>query len=196
MWKKQSTGTRLQGTITSKNTSVPKQYKPGTSPEVEEVRCRTPQDHGAGFRRGFGKRISSTSPAVGHTPQQTPLLTVKLHLAGEGVEAVVDTRASASVVGKRLGRILGIWKRAKKVKVREEDGSFLEGDFVVNSMFQVMDSYLVLGKFGREAEVLDIGNRDVILGLSWWTENGFSVDIQDRCLGNVNGSQVIPCSVK
>ena len=47
-----------------------------------------------------------------------------------------------------------------------------------------------------DAEVLDFGNRDVILGLSWLTENGFSVDTQDRCLRNVNTGQVIPCSVK
>ena len=44
-------------------------------------------------------------------------MTVKVHLAGEEVEAVVDTGASASVVGKRLAPKLGIWKRAKKVKV-------------------------------------------------------------------------------
>ena len=70
------------------------------------------------------------------------------------------------------------------------------GNFVVNMVFKVMDSSLVLGKFGMDAEVLDIGNRDVILRLSWLTENGFSVDPQDRCLRNVNTGQVIPCSVR
>ena len=59
-----------------------------------------------------------------------------------------------------------------------------------------MDSSSVLGKFAMDAEVLDIGNRDVILGLSWLTENGFSVHTQDRCLRKVNGGQVIPCSVR
>ena len=59
-----------------------------------------------------------------------------------------------------------------------------------------MDSSLVLGKFGMGAEVLDIGNRDVILGLSWLTENEFSVDTQDMCLRNVNTGQVIPSSVR
>ena len=39
-----------------------------------------------------------------------------------------------------------------------------------------MDSSSVLGKFAMDAEVLDIGNRAVILGLYWLTENGFSVD--------------------
>ena len=45
-----------------------------------------------------------------------------------------------------------------------------------------------------DAEVLEIGNRDVMLGLSGLTENGFSVDTQDRCLRNNNTGQVIPCS--
>ena len=44
---------------------------------------------------------------------------LKLHLLGDEVEAVVDTGASASVVGKRLARKLGIWERASKVKVRQ-----------------------------------------------------------------------------
>ena len=167
VWKKQSAGTGLQGTITSKNTSVLWQYKPGTSVKEEQVRQRTPQDYGARFGRGFGKRISSTSPAVGHTPQQTPLLTVKLHLVGQEVEAVADTVASASVVGKSLARKLGIWKRGRKVKVRQGDGSSLGGNFVVNTTFKVMDLSSVLGKFAMDTEVLEIENTDVIWGLSW-----------------------------
>ena len=67
---------------------------------------------------------------------------------------------------------------------------------MTNISFQVMDSSLSLSKFAIDAEVWDIGNRDVILGLSWLTENGFSVDTQDRCLRNVNTGQVIHCSVR
>ena len=93
-------------------------------------------------------------------------MTVKLHLAGEEIEAVVDAGASASVVGKRLARKLKIWKRARMVKVRQGDGSSLGGNFVVNRSFKVMDSSSVLGKFPVNSEVLDIGNRDVILRLS------------------------------
>ena len=36
----------------------------------------------------------------------------------------------------------------------------------------------------------------MILGLSWLTENGFSLDTQHRCLRNVNSGQVISCSVR
>ena len=123
-------------------------------------------------------------------------MTVKLHLAEEQVEAVVDTGASASVVGKRLARKLGIWKRVRKVKVRQGDGSFVGGNFVVNTSFNVRDSSWVLCKFAMDAEVLDIGYRDMILRVSWLTENGFSVDTEERCLRNDNSGQVIPCAVR
>ena len=89
-----------------------------------------------------------------------------MHLAGKEIEAVVDTGASASVVGKRLARKLGIWKRAKKIKVRQGDGSSLGGNVIVNITFKVMHSSSILGKFAMDTEVLEIGNRDVILGLS------------------------------
>ena len=107
-------------------------------------------------------------------------------MAAEEIEAVVDTGASASVVGKRLAPKLGNRKRVRKVKVREEDGSCLGGNFVLNTMFKIMDSSSVLGKFAMDAEVFDIRNRDDILGLSWLTENAFSVDTQSRCLSNIN----------
>ena len=108
----------------------------------------------------------------------------------------MNTGASASVVGKPLACKLGIWKRAWKVKIRHGDGSSLVGNFVVNTTFKEMNLCSVLGKFAMGAEVWDIGNSDVILGLSWLTESGFPVDTQDRCLRNVNTGQVIPCSVR
>ena len=89
-------------------------------------------------------------------------MTVKFHLAGEEVEVVVDTKANTSILRKCLVRKLGIWKRAKKVKVRPGDECSLEGKFVVNTSYKVMDSSSVLGKFTMDAEVLDMGNRDVI----------------------------------
>ena len=64
-------------------------------------------------------------------------------------------------------------------------------NFVVHTTFKIMDSNLLAGKFTIDAEVLNIGNRDVILRLSWLTEYRFSMDPHDRCLRNVNSSQVI-----
>ena len=82
--------------------------------------------------------------------------------------------ASVPVVGKRLAKKLGVWKRARKVNVRQGDGSHLfEGNFIVNTSFEVFDlvssttSPTLLGKFSLDAEVLDIGNKDCILSLSW-----------------------------
>ena len=122
-------------------------------------------------------------------------MSFNLHLAEEKVEAVLDTRISALVVGRHLARTLGIWKRAKKVKVRQEDRSILRGNIVVNTTFKVMDSFSVLGKFRMDTGVLNIRNSDMILALSWLTENGFSVDTHDRSLRNVNTRQVMLCSV-
>ena len=139
--------------------------------------------------------MSSILSTIGHTPQHTPLLIVKLHLAGEEIEVVVDTEASSCIVGKCLAYKLEIWKRARKVKVRQRDGSHLGGNFVVNITFKAIDSSLVLSMFTMDAEVLDIGNRDVILELSQLLENGSLVDTQDRCLRNVNRGQVISGSI-
>ena len=53
-----------------------------------------------------------------------------------------------------------------------------------------------MGKFSLDAEVLEIGNKDCILCLSWLTENGFLVDTQERCLRNAISGIVIPSSVR
>ena len=54
----------------------------------------------------------------------------------------------------------------------------------------------VLGKFSLYAEVLDIGNKNCILRLSWLTENGFLDDTQQRYLRHTISGLVIPCSVR
>ena len=132
-----------------------------------------------------------------------PLLTVRIQLAGEEVEAIVDCAASAPVVGKRLAKKLVVWKRARKVNVRQGDGSHSSGGiFIVNTSFKGFDlvssttSPTVLCKFSLDAEVLDIGNKDCILGLSWLTENGFLVVTQEGSLRNAFSGLVIPCSVR
>ena len=114
----------------------------------------------------------------------------------EAVEAVVDSRASASVVGKHQVCELVVWKRARKVKIRQEDESLLGENYIVNTTYKIMHSSLLFSKFVIDAEVFDIGHRNYILGLSWLAENGFLVDMHHRCLRNVNSGQVIPCSVR
>ena len=93
---------------------------------------------------------------------------------------------------------MGIWKRGSMISVKQGDGSSLiGGNFIVNSSLQVFDSsHTLLGKVSLDAEVLDIGKKDFILGLSWLVENGFSIDVEARCLRNVTTGLVIPCSVR
>ena len=114
----------------------------------------------------------------------------------------MDCAACAPVVGKRLAKKLGVWKRAQKVKVRQGEGSHLSGgNFIINTSFKVFDLVssttcpTVLCKFSVDAEVLDIGNKDWILGLSLLTENGFLVDTQERCLRHAISGLVIHYSV-
>ena len=66
----------------------------------------------------------------------------------------------------------------------------------MNLLVKIKNSSTVLCKFGMDAVVLDIGNRNIILWLSWMIEKRFSVDIQDRCLRNDNSSYIISCSVR
>ena len=100
-------------------------------------------------------------------------MTDTLDLVGEKVEAVDDTEATAIVVGKALARKLVIWKRSRKVEIRQGNRSTLEGNLVVYTSFKGMDSFLVLSKFASVTKVLDIGNHDVIFRLSCSVENGF-----------------------
>jgi len=110
---------------------------------------------------------------------------------------VIDSAVSALVVGKRLAIKMGIWKRARKVNVKQGDRTTLSGgNYVVNSSFRVYFEGSLLGKFSLDAEVLDIGKKDVILDLSWLVENGLMVDTQERCLRNVKTGLVVPCSVR
>ena len=102
-----------------------------------------------------------------------------------------------------MAKKLVVWKRARKVKVRQGDGShLLGGNFIVNTSFKVFDlvssptSPTVLCKFSLDAEVLHIGNKDCILCLSWLTEISFVVDTQQRCLRNAISGLVILCHVR
>ena len=113
------------------------------------------------------KRVSRLASAVGRTSRHTPLTTLRVQLAEEEVEAIVDCAASAPVVGKRLAKNLGVWKMARKVNVRQRDGSQLPGEnSIVNTLFKGFDLVsstrctTVLGKFSLHAEVLDIANKD------------------------------------
>jgi len=67
---------------------------------------------------------------------------------------------------------------------------------VVHTMFKVFSEGSLLSRFTLNTEVLDIGKRDVILGLSWLDEYGFWVDTQARCLRKDLSGLVIHCSIR
>ena len=79
----------------------------------------------------------------------------------------MDYAASAPIVEEKLAKKMGVWKRARKVNVKQRDGTNLsEENFVVNTMIQIFQDKAFIGKFSLDAEVLDIGNKDLLLGLS------------------------------
>ena len=63
-------------------------------------------------------------------------MTVQILITGEEVEAIVDSGASAPVIGPRIAAKLGVLKRARNVKVRQGDGSYLSGEkYIDNTSF-------------------------------------------------------------
>ena len=52
---------------------------------------------------------------------------------------------------------------------------------MVNTLFSVLSGEDFQSKFPLDAEVLDIGKRGIVLGLSWVKKNGFVEDRMDRC---------------
>ena len=73
---------------------------------------------------------------------------VRIHIIGEDVEAIIDSRESALVIGLRIAAKLGALKRARKVKVRQGDRSHLSKEkYMVKTLFSVFSSGDFPGKF-------------------------------------------------
>ena len=67
------------------------------------------------------------SPPVGRTPRHTPLLTVRFTIAGEEVDAKVDTGASAPVIGERIAKNWDVGRELRRLRFdREMDQLLLE----------------------------------------------------------------------
>ena len=97
---------------------------------------------------------------------------------------------------------MGIWKRATKARIRQADRTHMKGGkYIVNSSFVIPGALQetplpLFNKFNLDAEVFDIGHKDVILGLSWLKENGFSVDVPNSRLVNELSRVIIPCTTR
>ena len=91
---------------------------------------------------------------------------------GIRAEAVLDTAASGPVVNPKLAKKIGSLKRRTKARISQVDGSSLKGGTqVVNTSFKFVkqenhSSIDGLLNFSFDAEVLDIGQREMIIGLS------------------------------
>ena len=123
------------------------------------------------------------------------------------MEAIIDCGALGPVVGRAIASRLGMWKRARKINVRQADKSKLRGGhYVINNAIVIpgakaindsagtANTKAVVNKFLLDAEVYDIGQKEVVLGLSWLKENGFLVDVPNSRL--ISSTIVIPCSIK
>ena len=107
--------------------------------------------------------------AIGRTPRHESLLIVPVKIAGIFINAIVDCGASGPVIGPKITKRLGVWKRAKKINIQQGDGTTMEGGkYVANTHIWIKTGEVSeLKKFTLDTKVLDIGLQDTILGLSW-----------------------------
>ena len=112
-----------------------------------------------------------------------------IQIAGTTVDVVINCGASGLVVGQTIACRMGIWKRARKINIRQADGTKIRsGHYMVNTSFIFLGTINGLNpitieslnlninnytnchtssnRFLLDAEVFDIGHKDVVLGLS------------------------------
>ena len=107
------------------------------------------------------------------------------------VEAVMGPGATAPIVGQKIAKYMGVWRYAKKIHVKQGDGSNMKGGkFVVNSY---LSYYNKSSKYPLDAEVFNIGPWNMIIGLSWLQDQGFSFDIPKLWLINNQNNIIILC---
>ena len=119
----------------------------------------------------------------GTNPKHSSLLTVIVCFhGGIRAEGVLDTAAFGPVVNPKLAKKLGSLKRRMKARISQADsGSLKGGTRVFNTSFKFLkqENYSSIDgllDFSFDAEVLDIGQREMIIGLSWLQENDFCID--------------------
>ena len=105
------------------------------------------------------------------------------------VKALIDSGASAPVMSPELAEKLGCQPRPGKCPIRmtQADGTKLESRRMVSTML-----YMRNREFQLDAEVLNLGGRQLVIGLSWLRENGFILDPVKRTLEKAGC--VVQCS--
>ena len=117
---------------------------------------------------------SSTSQkdplAKSSTRRHDPLLIVNVNLHQKqprskrmiSVGAVIDSGASAPVMSPEVTEKLGWEKREQPIRITQADGTKLESRHIIYTQFSIGNR-----EFQLDAEVLDIGSRQLVIGLSW-----------------------------
>ena len=90
-------------------------------------------------------------------PQHDPLLTVAVSFGDIVVQALIDSGASSPVISPDLAEKLG-WRDKPPTKMTQADGTQLEARRMVNVHCMIAGR-----KFKVNAEVLDLGGRQLIL---------------------------------
>ena len=91
-------------------------------------------------------------------------------IAGQKVEAIIDCGALGLVVGRAIASHLGVWKRARKINVRQADKSKLRGGhYIINDAIVILgaksindsagtlNTKAVVNEFLLDAELFNIG---------------------------------------
>ena len=127
-------------------------------------------------------------------PRHDPLLTVDVKFQVPqtktmiSVRALIDSGASAPVMSPELAEKLGCQPRpGPPIWMTQADGTKLESDRMVSTKLCMRNR-----EFQLDAEVLDLGGRQLVIGLSWLRENGFILDPVKRTLEKAGC--VVQCS--
>ena len=104
------------------------------------------------------------------------------------VGALIDSGASAPVMSLEVAEMLGWEKREQPIRMTQADGTKLESGQIIYTQFSIGNR-----EFQLNAEVLDIGSRQLVIVLSLLRENGFILDRIKRTLTRSDGYS-IQCS--
>ena len=93
------------------------------------------------------------------TLRHKSLLTVPVKISGIVINAIVDCSISAPIIGPKVAKCLGVWKRAKKMKIEQGDGSSIKGGkYIINTTISMKTKKAFeLKLFALDAEVANIG---------------------------------------
>ena len=111
-----------------------------------------------------------SAKAKSSTPRHDPLLIVNVNLHQKqprsqrmiSVGALIDSEASAPVMSPELAEKLGWEKREQPIRMTQADGTKLKSRHIICTQLSIGNR-----EYQLDAEVLDIGSRQLVIGLSW-----------------------------